>query len=277
MRIDVLLGEARTAPADVADRVVIVIDVLRAATTVATALSNGARVVVPFESVDDTRRAALAYEQPMADTTTQRSPLTAGERGMVRLPGFALGNSPLEYKRDVVQDATIFFTTTNGTAALAAMQHARARFFAAFVNASETVRAVGAVIREAQELTGVTIVCAGTDGRVALEDVVCAGRLVRGLVQAHPAMVCTDSARIALLAERPYVDDVALLARDATHARSLASAGFEADVSCCFVADSVPVAVEHREGALLRFDAAAFDPTLHAPTRDVSRAPAQVS
>lgn len=254
MRIDVLLGEARTAPADVADRVVIVIDVLRAATTVATALSNGARAIVPFETVDDTRRALRAYEQPMADMTTAAFPLTAGERGMVRIAGFDLGNSPLEYTRDVVLDKPIFFTTTNGTAALVAMQHARAQFFAAFVNATATVSAVATRLDEAPELAGVTIVCAGTDGTIALEDVVCAGRLVRGLVAARPELTLADSARIAMLAERPYVDNVARLAQDATHAHSLVAAGFGADVAHCFVADSVPVAVRFSYGVLTRAD-----------------------
>ncbi len=250
MRIDVLLGEARTAPVDVADRVVIVIDVLRAATTVATALSNGALAVVPFDDVDDTRRAARAYEQPMADTKTLNYPLTAGERAMVRIAGFDLGNSPLEYTRDVVQDKTILFTTTNGTAALVATQHSRASFFGALVNATATVDAVAQFLDTERGPAGVTIVCAGTEGAVALEDVVCAARLVRGLQAARPKTSITDSTRIALLAELPYVDNARSLSRDAVHARSLASAGFAADVACCFSADTVPLAVRFRAGVL---------------------------
>ena len=276
MRIDVLLGEVRTAPADVADRVVVVIDVLRAATTAATAFTNGARVVVPFESVDDTHRASVAYGRHMANACETGNVLTAGERAMVRIPGFDLGNSPLEYTRDVVHGRTILFTTTNGTAALVAAQGARAIFFAAFVNASATVRAVGDAIDAQRELVGVTIVCAGTDGSVSLEDVVCAGRLVRMLVAARPNIRITDSARIALLAEQPYVDHLALLARDATHAHALATAGFGEDVECCLAADTVSVAVRFRDGALTRADTSEV---LHAPrcASDGSQMAAQVS
>ena len=83
MRIDVLLGEAPVVPADVADRVVVVIDVLRAATTVATALANGARAVIPFETVDETIMRSKAYARGEVKL--------AGERRMVRIAGFDLG------------------------------------------------------------------------------------------------------------------------------------------------------------------------------------------
>ena len=275
MRIDVLLGEARTAPADVADRVVVVIDVLRAATTAATAFINGARVVVPFESVDDTRRASVAYGRHMINACETGNVLTAGERAMVRISGFDLGNSPLEYTRDVVDGRTILFTTTNGTAALVAAQRARAIFFAAFVNAIATVRAVGDAIDAHRDLVGVTIVCAGTDGSVSLEDVVCAGRLVRTLA-ARSNIRITDSARIALLTEQPYVNDLALLARDATHAHALVTAGFGEDVECCLAADTVPVAVRFCDGALTRVETSEVPHALRCAS-DGSQMAAQVS
>lgn len=123
MRIDVLLGEAPVAPADVADRVVVVIDVLRAATTTAVALANGAVAVMPFESV----HAATAHAQQM-DATDVR---LGGERRMQRLPGFDFGNSPLEYSAEQVEGRTIVFTTTNGTQSLNASRGARACLFAA--------------------------------------------------------------------------------------------------------------------------------------------------
>ncbi len=240
MRIDVLLGEALTAPADVADQVVIVVDVLRAATTVAQALSNGAVEVRPFSSVAETR--AVAQQLVGA--------LTAGERQMVRIDGFDLGNSPLEYSRAIVEGRTILFTTTNGTAALLTTRMARRSFFAALVNGTATIDAAERAVQEECALSGVTIVCAGQDRTLAFEDVVCAGRLARLLATRVPSARLTDAAQVACNVEHVYVHDIAPLAGDATHARSLASAGFADDVACCIALDTLPVAVTYRDGVL---------------------------
>ena len=122
MRLDVRLGEAFCTPTEVLGRIVVVIDVLRAATTVATALANGARGVHPFATVEETARRAAEM-----DRETVR---LAGERHMVRIPGFDFGNSPLEFTRAAIGDRTLLFTTTNGTPALVATHGARACFFA---------------------------------------------------------------------------------------------------------------------------------------------------
>lgn len=244
MRIDVLLGEALVAPVDVAERVVVVIDVLRAATTAAIALANGARALMPVESVE-----SAAQHAKSMDPSAVR---LGGERHMVRIPGFDLGNSPLEYTSAIVEGRTIVFTTTNGTLALTAMQRARECFFAGFVNAQATVDAV----RDASKgVTSVTIVCAGTDRQLALEDLVCAGRLVRGLLAAFPEATRGDGARVAGMIERPYQEDLSALLDDATHARALADAGFGDDVRCCLAIDTVPIAVVYRERQLRVADA----------------------
>jgi 2-phosphosulfolactate phosphatase len=239
VRVDVLLGEAPVAPADVADRVVVVIDVLRAATTVVTALVNGARAVIPFETVEEAAVRAKAYARGEVKL--------AGERRMVRVAGFDLGNSPFEYTPEVVAGRTILFSTTNGTVALTATHGARACFFAAFANARATIAAV----RHAAALEAdVTIVCAGHERHLALEDVVCAGRLVRGITEGRADAVRGDGARIAEAVERPFVGGIASVAYEASHARSLAAAGFEADVQACLTLDQFGVAVRYHDRQL---------------------------
>jgi 2-phosphosulfolactate phosphatase len=94
VRIDVLFGAASVASADVAGRVVAVIDVLRASTTIATALSHGARAVIPLDSPDDVVTRAKAFER--------RDVRLAGERKMLPIPGFDLGNSPSDFTREAV-------------------------------------------------------------------------------------------------------------------------------------------------------------------------------
>ena len=254
-------------PADVVGRVVVVIDVLRAATTVATALSNGARAVHPFGSVEETARRGAEMDR--------ESVRMAGERRMVRIPGFDFGNSPLEFTRTAIAGRSVLYTTTNGTAALIATHGARECLFASFVNVSATI---DAVYRAAAGGGDVTVICAGTDRRVALEDAVCAGRIVRSLVErgrngdgaspAHAASsdpgdadgatparpfadaVLSDAARIVQTIEQPYVSSVAALAEDATHARALAAAGFGDDVEYCLGLDTVPVAVAYKGNRL---------------------------
>jgi 2-phosphosulfolactate phosphatase len=239
VKLDVLLGEAPVAPADVAERVVVVIDVLRAATTAAMALVNGARALIPYESVEEAAQRARTMDQDAVRL--------GGERRMVRIAGFDFGNSPLEYTADLVAGRTIVFTTTNGTLALAGTHGAHDCFFASFVNAQATIDAVAAA---AGSTFDVTIVCAGTDRHLALEDAVCAGRLVRGIRAAFPDAQCGDGARLAEMIERPYALDASALAQDATHARALIAAGFASDVSACLAVDSLPVAVRYHERQL---------------------------
>jgi 2-phosphosulfolactate phosphatase len=239
VRIDVLLGEALSAPADVADRVVVVIDVLRAATTVAVALGAGARAVIPLDTVEETAARAKAYERGEVQL--------AGERRMVKIDGFELGNSPHEYTAASVDGRTILFTTTNGTVALAASHGARLCYFAAFVNAAATIAAVRTAVAAGGD---VLIVCAGHERRSALEDVVCAGRLVRGIAAGHDGVVLGDGARMAEMLERPFQVDVGALAVEAGHAQSLMAAGFAQDVAACLTLDRYPRAVRYLDRQL---------------------------
>ncbi len=239
MRIDVLLGEAQVAPADVADRIVVVIDVLRAATTVAAALDAGARAVIPFETVDETASRAKAYARGEVQL--------AGERRMVKIDGFDLGNSPAEYTPATVEGRTILYTTTNGTMALAASHGARVCYFAAFVNVAATVASVRLAIEHGGD---VTIICAGHERHVALEDVVCAGRLVRGITAGLESVTRGDGARVAEMAERPFQGGVASVALEAGHARSLVAAGFERDVELCLTLDRFDRSVRYHDRQL---------------------------
>ena len=159
MRIDVLFGAASVASADVAGRVVAVIDVLRASTTIATALSHGARAVIPLDSPDDVVTRAKAFER--------RDVRLAGERKMLRIPGFDLGNSPSEFTREAVEGKTVLITTTNGTPAIANTQGARDVVIASYVNYTAVLTMLRTALRGG---TDIAIICAGRDRQFALED-----------------------------------------------------------------------------------------------------------
>lgn len=146
--------------------IAVVIDVLRASTTIITALAQGAARVVPVAGVDDARRMAGEIGP---------SVLLGGERGGMRVEGFDLGNSPLEYSPDRVRGRTIVITTTNGTAALHAVRDATEILIGGIVNRSAVAEAVRGLAGDGRH---VHLVCAGTDGVVSAEDVLAAGAIL---------------------------------------------------------------------------------------------------
>lgn len=230
MQIDVLFGAAAVAQADVAGRVVAVIDVLRASTTIATALDNGARCVVPFESAAE----VISRSKSFARAEVR----LAGERRMRAVEGFDFGNSPLEFTREAVEGRTILFSTTNGTPALVASQGARDVIVASYVNHSAAL----AFLRSAA-LSGVpvTIVCAGRERFFALEDAACAGRYVRGISRRTSGAQLNDAARTCALLDRHHGDRLAELFAESDHGRALAEAGFGDDLVACADIDAHPV------------------------------------
>jgi len=230
VRLDVFFGGQQLTPADVQGRVVLVIDVLRASTTVAVALANGAKAVIPFESSDEVIDRAKQFER--------EDVLLAGERRMRAIPGFDLGNSPREYTAKTVEGKTVLLTTTNGTVALAGIQGARDVVVASYVNYS----AVSAMIRlAARGATDVTIVCAGRDRQFALEDAACAGRFTRAVTSQLASARLNDAAQACALIDKRYGDRLDRLFEDSEHGRALAEAGFAEDLVVCANVDAHPV------------------------------------
>jgi 2-phosphosulfolactate phosphatase len=149
--------------------VAVVIDVLRASTTIVHALANGVAAVIPCESVDEARAAAAGLP---AGTT-----LLGGERGGERIADFDLGNSPFEYTPGVVAGKSVVFTTTNGTRALQRCRAAERVLIGAFVNRAALLRVLQSDGRP------VHLICAGTDGHLTAEDILFAGSVASDLVQ----------------------------------------------------------------------------------------------
>jgi len=230
VRLDVFFGGQLMTPADIQGRVVLVLDVLRASTTVAVALANGAKAVIPFESSDEVVARAKQFER--SDV------LLAGERKMKTIPGFDLGNSPREYTPEAVEGKTVLFTTTNGTVALVGLQGARDVIVASYVNYSPVSAMLRAAARGAADIT---IVCAGRDRQFALEDAACAGRYTRGVTKRLANVRLNDAAQACCLIDKRYGDSLDRLFEDAEHGRALAEAGFGEDLAVCASVDAHPV------------------------------------
>ena len=194
--------------------VAVVIDVLRATTTAVTLLERGAAELLLTPSAE----AALDVR------ATQPDVLLAGERGGLTIPGFDLGNSPVEVGEAAVAGRRVVMTTTNGTvAAWRAAQTARHVVLAALVNAHAVARHAIAVASEE-----IAIVCAGTDGRVGLDDVYTAGVIAEYLLALSDFGV-DDGARIALTMRRGGGDPGEAL-RGSGHGVTLDKLGLGADV-----------------------------------------------
>ncbi|HEY8417366.1 MAG TPA: 2-phosphosulfolactate phosphatase [Limnochordales bacterium] len=203
---------------------VAVIDVLRATTTMATALANGARGVVPVATPEE----ALAWRAAGAGV------LLGGERGAQRIPGFDLGNSPFEYSPERVAGRLIVLTTTNGTLAfrrvLAAAGGRPPELIAACLrNAS----ACAWHLREhaAAAGGGVLLVCAGTNGWFSWEDAYCASVLLQCLAQLGPVEY-GDGARAAARLGAGSANAREELSQS-RHGRRLLDLGFHEDIAYC--------------------------------------------
>ena len=230
MRVDVYFGPQEVVAAELANRVVAVVDVLRASTSIAMALANGARAVIPLASSDEVVTRSKSLER--SDVKL------AGERKSLAIPGFDVGNSPLEFTREAVEGKTVLMTTTNGTTAILAAQGARDVVIASYVNFSAVLSMLRAALRGG---TDVAIVCAGQDRRFALEDAACAGSFVRQLTEAHPAVEINDAAHAAMLIDKKFGKSLKKLVQTSAHGIALAEAGFGEDLLACAKLDSVPV------------------------------------
>jgi 2-phosphosulfolactate phosphatase len=224
VRIDVAPTADAVVQADLGGATALVIDVLRASTTIITALANGCAAIVPVADPQDARRRAAEAGNGTA--------LVAGERRGEPIPGFDLSNSPVEFQSAHVRGKTVYFTTSNGTRALLASRAAAAIGIAALLNA--TAAAAWAI----EAGRDVTIVCSGSHGRHSLEDWTCGGLVIGRIVAAAPAAALTDAARDALDTGRRYGADVARLKHDAPWARRLIAAGRAADVDACLRLDT---------------------------------------
>ncbi|MEO7368416.1 MAG: 2-phosphosulfolactate phosphatase, partial [Gemmatimonadaceae bacterium] len=174
----------------------------------------------------------------------------AGERRMLTIPGFDMGNSPLEYTQERVSGCTVLISTTNGTRALLGIQGARDVVIASYVNLS----AVSAMLRTAARAdTDIAIVCAGTEGHFSLEDAACAGRYVRALTnRAASSVVTNDAAQACALIDRKYGDNIATIFKDSYHGKALEEAGFGGDLVACASVDSHPVVPIYQERQITR-------------------------
>ena len=222
MRVHVALTPADASGLALDGWTAVVVDVMRATTTVVAACAAGCARVIPVADVDAAR--ACARQFPDGEV------LVAGERGGEPIAGFHLGNSPLEFTRERVSGRTVVLTTTNGTAAMLTASAAAVAAVAALTNVTAAAQWARAHGRD------LAILCSGDSGAFSLEDTVCAGLLVAG-VATDSAASLSDGAEAALGLGRYYADRLSDLEFASRWAKRLNALGHGADVEACLRRD----------------------------------------
>jgi 2-phosphosulfolactate phosphatase len=231
MKLDVEFTPSGITPSEVQGRTVFVIDILRATTAMCAALYHGAKAMIPVASTEEALR--------LAQTIGSADVLLAGEQNCVRIPGFQLGNSPLEMAEPVVRNKTIVVTTTNGTKALLACQGAGEVYPACAANLTLAAEKAREVLQRDRDLL---IVCAGRDSGFSLDDAYCAGRLaVAALGGRKPRRGLNDGALATLDLVRRYGDKWERPLSYSRAGRELIRLGFRDDVLDAARLDAYPV------------------------------------
>jgi 2-phosphosulfolactate phosphatase len=215
---------------------VVVIDVLRASSTIVAAIESGAERIIPIADVETASRLVRPAERDKK--------LLVGERKCLPVPGFDLSNSPVEFTPSRVRGKTLVLTTSNGTRAMAAAAKAGRVVVCALTN----LHAVASAIGDEPELV---VLCCGSEGSIAAEDLLCGGMLLKILVGAAPPDSLSDAARIALLVAEEFGSDAEAFVRSTDDGRKLVSLGFEKDVTFCSRVGVSTCVPEVREGVIV--------------------------
>ena len=242
MNIRLLLTSAPLDKTEVEERTVVVIDVLRATTSICAALQAGAKGVIPTAGPGEAgeMRAKLGGD----------AVVLAGERNGVKIENFQLGNSPSEFTPDTVDNKYVVMTTTNGTLALSRANKGRKVVTAGLVNMSKVAEAVSAEDRD------LLVVCSGREGHFSIEDTICGGMLIHRLASLRKGeLELNDAASLALLLYRTNQSSIRQAIAQGEHARFLASIGFERDVDIATEVDSMPVLPVLKDGRLVAEEA----------------------
>jgi 2-phosphosulfolactate phosphatase len=239
MNVEVALLPSMISPGSLRERSAVVLDVLRATTTIATALAHGAAEVRTFPDLDTARAAAAGFDRPK---------LLAGERQCVAPAGFDCGNSPREFTADRVGGKAVFLSTTNGTVALAAAKDAAVLLAGAVVNAMATAA------RLERESRDVTLVCAGTQGAVSIEDLLCAGAVIGSLMRRGvDVKLESDAAEMALRMWKSSKARLVAAFKRTKGGQNVIAAGLAPDLDACAQLDAFDVvAVSTADGRITR-------------------------
>ncbi|MEH2463669.1 2-phosphosulfolactate phosphatase family protein [Nostoc sp.] len=230
-------------PTDEAPECAIAVDVLRATSTIATVLAAGGEAVQVFSDLDQLIE--------VSEKWPPEKRLRAGERGGAKVPGFELGNSPLDCTPELVQGRRLFISTTNGTRALQRVQDSPNLLAAALINRAAVVQ----FLQELQPET-VWIVGSGWEGSFSLEDTVCAGAIAHSLLEqttlSLEELAGNDEVISAIALYSQWQDNLLGLLHQASHGQRLLRLDCQEDLKYCSQTDILDVLPIQKETGVLK-------------------------
>jgi len=234
MKVDLAFTPYELEKKELAGRSVVVIDALRATSTMIVAFENGCSAFIPVATVEEARD--LVARNPEF--------LLAGERRALPLEGFTLGNSPRDYRPNKVRGKVVVMTTTNGTRALVSSQKGAEVFIGSFLNLSALTQRLLAAERD------VLIACAGEKDLFCLEDTVCGGAIVERLEKTGLPLSKSDAANAARVLYEQCEGDVYGALCNCEWGQYLEGLGLGKDVRVCAQIDSSRLVPVYREGKI---------------------------
>ena len=221
MQIDVAISAGLILPAQVENKLVVVIDILRATSVICHGLNNGAKSFLPVEHVEEAFKLRQAHGY-----------LCGGERHADKIEGFQFGNSPHDYKPELVTGKTIVLTTSNGTRAVKNSLSAQHLIIGAFANIDRVVDFI------ANQANDVCLVASGTGNKFSMDDSLCAGNIIADVLKQKEATL-TDVASAHLTLYNALGDDLhKALKSSCYHYNLLSKKGLQKDLNLCLTKNS---------------------------------------
>lgn len=229
MKINVLLSPLFADDLYFTGKTTIVIDALRATTTIITALSNGAREIIPVGSIE--------FAMKVSGDAFGGQTLLGGERNTKKIEGFNLGNSPLEYTRETIAGKSVILFTTNGSKAIVKAKYSELLLICAFTNIPTVAKYLFSLNKD------VEILCSGRNNNFSLEDSVCAGKLISEIRKLNKKIELTDPAKACFILSELYSKNIPKMMNECEHGKLLMDNGFQEDLNYCSqvgIIDSIP-------------------------------------
>lgn len=236
MKITMIPASQYILEEDIKGKQVVIIDVLRATSVITTALANGAQEVVAVREIDE----ALALREEGC--------VMGGERKALKIEGFDLSNSPLEFTREAIGGRRIIMTTTNGTNAISRSTSAENIMIGCMLNG----RAVAKCIAQSGQDT--VIACAGTKGQFSIDDFLCAGKILYDLKEICDADL-DDMCSAAYMAYDDHKENVLDYVKHAAHYKYMLSIGLQDDIEYCFREDETHIVPIYMKGRIIKPEA----------------------
>jgi len=237
MQVSVCTSSKYFKPGELSDKTAVIVDLLRASSTMVVAIQNGCDRIIPTVSPNEAVKMKKATEGDV---------LLGGEIGTQKIQGFDLGNSPLEYTEEEIAEKTIVYTTANGTVAVKRCEGAAEILIGCMLNADAVAQKILYIGRDA------ALVCAGNRNKFSTDDVIAAGCILDRLINLDVSVEMDDLGRIALNMYRAAKEDIPSSLNGCAHYEQLIEAGLQEDISYCLQEDLYSVVPVFREGIITK-------------------------